>query len=291
MRSYIGELDLVQRWMQAVITYSGEVEDGVASAEARAHIDIGPDELEQVITRSRALPAADRLRVYSNAYFARLLECLREEFTVLAHALGADLFDEFATSYLDAYPSRSYTMHHLGANFPRYLAETCPADDDGTGWAAFLIELATLERVYGDVFDGPGMERREPLSVDALLEVPPDRWGDARLFPADGFRLIELRFPVHEYISAVRQNEDPAPPEPAETLLVVHRRDYVVRRLQLTRPQWTLLSGLASGLSISEAIDRAANAGPYVDGALTELPAWFQRWAAEGLFQAVGMTK
>ena len=288
MRRYEGELDQIQRWMQAVITHPGEIEDGVASADARAHIDIGPDDLEQVVTRSHALAAADRLRVYGNAYFARLLECLREEFAILAQALGEELFDEFASGYLQTYPSRSYTLHHLGANFPRYLADTCPADDDGSGWATFMIDLATLERVYSEVFDGPGVEGRSLLSAEALLAVPPDRWADARLVPADGFRLVELRSPVHEYISAFRRKEDPAPPDPAETLLAVHRRDYVVRRHLLTRPQYELLTALVAGESVGEAIGHAADAaGADADTLLTDLRAWFQKWAAEGFFQAV----
>lgn len=288
MRAYAGELGQIQRWMQAVITHPGEIEDGIASAGARAHIDIGAEELERVVTRSRALAAADRLRVYGSAYFARLLECLREEFAVLAHALGGELFDEFAAGYLQAYPSRSYTLHHLGANFPRYLAETCPAGEDDSGWTAFVIDLATLERVYAEVFDGPGGEGREPFSADALLAVPPERWVHARLVPAAGFRLVELRCPVHEYISAVRRKADPAPPAPVETLLGVHRRDYVVRRHRLTRPQFELLGAVASGVPVGEAIGRAAGAaGPGADTLFTDLRSWFRTWAAEGLFQAV----
>jgi hypothetical protein len=288
MRSYIGELDHVQQWMQAVIMYPGDIEEGVASAEARGHIDIGPGDLERVITRSRMLVAADRLRVYGNAYHARLLECLREEFAVLAHTLGPELFDEFATGYVQAYPSRSYTLHELGAHFPRFLAETCPAQDEGNRWADFLIDLATLERVYSEVFDGPGVEGRPLLSAESLFAIPPEQWSDTRLICADGFRLVELRSAVHEYISAVRRKEDPVPPSPTTTLLAVHRRDYVVRRHLLTRPQFELLAALTSGLAIGEAIGQAADTvGWDSDGLLVDLPAWFRTWAAEGLFQAV----
>ncbi|HJZ92317.1 MAG TPA: DNA-binding domain-containing protein [Gemmataceae bacterium] len=288
MRAYGAELDQIQKWMQAVITHPGDIESGIASAEARAHIDVGPEEVERVVTRSRALAAADRLRVYGNAYFARLLECLREEFAVLAHALGEELFDEFASGYLQAYPSRSYTLNHLGANFPAYLAETSPAGEDDSGWTTFVIDLATLERIYGEVFDGPGVEGREPLSADALLTVPPARWVDACLVPAAGFRLVKLRSPVHEYITAVRRKEDPPPPTLAETLLAVHRRDYVVRRHRLTRPQFELLGAVMSGAPVGEAIGRAADAaGPDADALFTDLQSWFRTWAAEGLFQAV----
>lgn len=282
------ELDQVQRWMQAVITHPGEIEDGLASDDARSQLDVSPDNLGHVITRSQALSAADRLRVYGNAYYARLLECLREEFAVLAHALGQELFDEFATGYLQAYPSRSYTLNQLGANFPRFLAETCPTGDDNSGWTAFVIDLATLERTFSEVFDGPGPESRTPLSADDLLATPSDRWVDARLVLTTEFRLMELRSPVHEYIRSVRRKEDPSPPAAAETLLAIHRRDYIVRRHALTRPQFALLEAIHLGATVGSAIERAADAaGPNADAVLADLPAWFQKWAADGLFQTI----
>lgn len=280
-------LGTTQKWMQAVLMHSNGVEGGVESPEARAQIAVGLDELEQVVTRSQMLSAADRLAVYANAYHARLLECLREEFTALVHALGAELFDEFAFGYLQAYPSRSYTLHHLGVNFPRYLAETCPADEDPE-WAAILIDLAILERVYNEVFDGPGVEGRQLLSADRLLAIPPELWPDARLIRADGFRLIELQSPVHEYISAIRRTEDPAPPAPAETLLAVHRRDYVVRRHLLTRPQYVLLGAIIAGETVGEAIGKAAEfAGSDTGEFAASLRDWFCDWAVEGFFQDV----
>jgi hypothetical protein len=61
----------------------------------------------------------DRLAIYGTAYYARLLECLLEEFPVLVHALGEELFDAFAVGYLQKYPSRSYTLNDLATNIPR----------------------------------------------------------------------------------------------------------------------------------------------------------------------------
>ena len=270
--------------MQAVLMHPDGVEGGLGSPEAREEIDVGPADLERVVTRSRALSAADRLGVYCNAYYARLLECLREEFTVLVQVLGRELFDEFAFGYLQAYPSRSYTLNHLGANFPRYLAETCPADED-PGWAAFLIDLATLERLYGEVFDGPGSEGRQRMPVDRLSAIPRDAWASVRLIPKVELRLVELHSPVHEYISGVRRKEDPTIPSPAETLLAVHRRDYVVRRHLLTRPQFVLLDAIVTGATVGDAIGKAAEQVDDEIGFASELGNWFRDWAAEGFFQ------
>lgn len=279
------KLGVIQRWMQAVLTHPDGVAGGVRSPEARDEIDVGPDELGQVLTRSQALSAADRLGVYANAYYARLLECLREEFPTLVHALGQELFDEFAVDYLQAHPPKSYTLQQLGSNFPRFLMETCPADED-PAWAAFLIDLASLERLYGEVFDGPGSEGQELMSTERLAAIPMDEWATVRLIPAVDLHLVELHSPVHEYISAVRRNENPEIPSPTETLLTVHRRDFVVRRHRLTQPQFVLLDAILAGETVGEAIGKAADhVGDDGFDFTSDLRNWFRDWAAEGFFQ------
>src|SRR5262245_25059182 len=102
-------LDELQHWMQAVVTHPGGAAAGIASPDARALIAVVPEQAERVITRSKALSAIERLEIYNHAYFARLLECLREEYSVLAKALGSDIFDAFAVAYLQEHPSQSYT--------------------------------------------------------------------------------------------------------------------------------------------------------------------------------------
>lgn len=284
--SDVPDLGRLQRWMQAVISHPAGVEAGCASDEACQEIDVNPRDMEQVLTRSRSLPAEDRLAIYANAYHARLLECLREEYPALVYTLGPELFDEFAIGYLERYPSRSYTLHHLGAQFPRYLAETCPPDED-LSWAAFLVDVATLERLFSDVFDGPGNEGRELMSAERLATIPAEEWAAARLIPAPDLHLIELRSPVHEYIRSVRRNEDPALPAPAETLLAVHRRDYVIRRHILTRPRYELLGAIIAGNPVGEAIGRSAEfIGPDDHEFANSLREWFHTWAAEGFFQS-----
>src|SRR5262245_53050770 len=113
-------LDELQRWMQAVVTHPGGIAAGIESDDARKQIAIVPEQAERVITRSKALTAAERLQIYNHAYFARLLDCLREEYSVLAAALGNEIFDAFAVAYLEAHPSQSYTLGQLGTQFPEF---------------------------------------------------------------------------------------------------------------------------------------------------------------------------
>ncbi len=226
-------LGRIERWMQTVIMHPAGVQQGIASEDARRHLDITTDEIEKVITRSNALTAAERLAIYGRAYHGRLLECLRAEFPVLLHALGGELFDRFAFDYLEQHPSETYTLARLGEKFPRYLAETRPdrdaAQDSRESWPDFIIDLATLEREFGEVFDGPGVEGQsldvESELMEALRSAP---WSEVRLVAVPCLRLLTFRYPVNAYFGAVRKKENPDLPERASTFLTVTRRNYNV---------------------------------------------------------------
>lgn len=281
------DLDHIQRWMQSVIMNVGGVEAGMASDEARALIDVAPEQADKVITRSKALSAVERLDIYHNAYHARLLECLREEFPATLHAVGEETFDQFAISYLQKYPSTSYTLNRLGSSFAQYLRETRPEperDDGKPDWPDFLIDLVTLEQVYSEVFDGPGVEGKELLTAERLQEISPVRWPAARLIPVPCLRLARFRFPIHRYITAVRKEKGPATPRPSEVRLAITRRDFVVRRYELTKAQFTLLSALIEGKTVADAIAETVETNRRTPKLGESLHLWFRNWTAEGFF-------
>src|SRR5580698_11091876 len=124
--SQLPRLDQIQRWLQAVIMHPDGVNAGIQSPEARSEVNVSPDQIEQVVTRSQRRTSVERLEVYANAYYARLLECLRDEYPALFHAAGEEVFDGLAFGYLQAYPSQSYTLGELSRRFAQYLEETRP---------------------------------------------------------------------------------------------------------------------------------------------------------------------
>ena len=210
------QLDLIQRWMQAVITHPAGVERGIESDEATRAIDIDLSKLNDIIHPSSRLSAADRIRVYANAYYGRLIDCLRGEFAVFAKTVGEDAFNEFAFGYLQSHPSRSYTLNELGRHFPAYLAANRPGDetpsDDTLGFADLLIDLATLEWTINEVFDAPGVEGEQLLQAANLLAIPAAQWATVKLAPVCCLRLLAFRFPINAFFTAMRSaDEDDAP--------------------------------------------------------------------------------
>lgn len=284
----------IQRWMQSVIMHSGGVAAGVESPAAREHIDLDASGLESVICRSRALAAEERLEIYVNAYYERLLECLREEYAVTRRALADDLFDALAFGYLQQHPSRSYTLAALGDEFPGYLAETglhvqeAPAGAPAT-WGQMIVELAQFERLLRGVFDGPGSEQLPPIDPAALLPIAPEGWDRVRLVVTPSLRLAEFSHPVQEFWQALKAEQPAGPPSPRHCRVAVYRQDYRIDWRELTARQFQLLSRMASGASLSDAIGDAmrAQAAPAADWE-GQLPTWFADWTRSGVIVAVG---
>ena len=289
-------LDVVQRWFQAVVTHPEGVEGGVESEEAQRLIHLKRAELEAVIGRSRNLTAAERMGIYANAYYARLLECLAAFFPLLQRTLGEEVFEGFAFEYLQHYPSKSYTLDRLGESFTRFLEETRPEPEEGEepgalGWPDFLIDLSVFEWNLNQVFDGPGVEGKPLLTAELLQTFPPERFAEARLVPVPCLRLLAFRFPVNAYFTAsrhVEEGEELEIPDPAPEFLALSRRDWIVRRFPLTPAQHALLEKILAGAPVGEAIAAAADVSGLDDEALgAELQSWFRIWVAEGFFQAI----
>ncbi len=282
-------LDKVQRWMQAAVMHPDGVAEGMKSPQAREAIDAGS--ADDVVTRSKTLTAEQRLSIYGNAYYARLLECLREEYPATAHALGEETFDSFAAAYLQNYPSHSYTLCRLGAEFSRFLKETRPPREEGEpaiSWPEFLADLAAFEWAFSEVFDGPGVEGKEILDEAKIRAVSPEHWPESRMVPVPCLRLLAFRFPVQTYHAEVRDEKTPSLPAPAETLLALTRRSYVVCHSVLSAPEYRLLNALIAGRTVGEAVAEIAPASEtQVEGLAANLHTWFRSWAALGFFQAV----
>ncbi|MDG2358884.1 MAG: hypothetical protein P8M20_04450, partial [Planctomycetaceae bacterium] len=113
-----------------------------------------------------------------------------------------------------------------------------------------------------------------------------DLVNEVRFVPVPSLRLLEASFPVHEYVTAVRRDQSPVIPLPAETLLVITRREYVVRRGPVSRTEFQLLRAILDGNSLGAAIKIAAEAMPDMadEELASNLSKWFQHWASAGWF-------
>ena len=258
-------LEKLQRWMQGYIVGPG------TSKEA--------DLAGGWVLPSKTLSGLDRLDIYRDMYVPRMEEALAIDYPALKHFLGAEEFKRLVTQYVEIYPSRSYTLNRLGDHLPEFVATSgdLPRKD-------FCVDLARLEYALTIVFDA---NETPPLTPDAVHAVPNGAWETARLKPIEAFRLLAFDHPVSRYVGAV--DEENLFPRLArkKTWVVAYRCNYQVHRMDLAEPAYELLSALASGRTLGDAIMAVLTRKWRPAVKQSQLFEWFRDWMAEGLFQAV----
>ena len=270
-------LEQFQRWMQTFIVHPGSEEDALATAASEG---IPTDEVTRVILPSSTLTSLERVGVYREMYLLRLAEALDTDYPALAHFLGGEAFNDLVAGYVEAFPSRSYTLNRLGDHLPEYI-RTAP----GIARRAFLHDLARLELAVSQVFDAP---ESPVLTEEQIAQVPTETWADARLRPIEAFRLLSFQYPVNAYLTSVKEDDHDHPnARKKDTRVAIFRRNYACWRLELSRPAHDLLQALAAGTALGDAV--AATRKRRGRGAVGEeqLFRWFRDWVREGIFQSV----
>ena len=269
-------LPALQSWMQSVIVHTGEIEEALAAAGVREQVP--PERLSDLILPSPSLTASARLGIYQGMYLLRMEEALASDYPGLQHFLGERRFLEVVRGYVQAFPSRHYSLNRLGDHLPEYLASASLTR------AGFCHDLARLELAVTEVFDA---EETPPLAEARVAAIPPEAWEKARLQPVAAFRRLALRYPAVGYLDALKADRPDWPStRRRDTWVVVFRRGFAIYRQELSRAAFHLLDNLATGVPVGEAVAQALSR-PGRRPAEHQLFRWFRDWIAEGVFHDV----
>lgn len=255
-------LPSLQRWLQDCIL-AGAAGDG-----ATAYV-LGDDRLS----------AAGRIDIYAEAYRARLLETLRDEYPALRLLVGDTVFDLFAQGYLEAAPPADFSLYALGAGFAGHLAATCPPGADGM--LRLPAELARLERARAEVQRASGTESVPASTIAADAALLPG----TRLRLPDSVRLLRLRWDFRALIEAADAKGQAVVPEARDSPTAVARSRYRIGVHILGPARFAFLEALgADGADVHAAAAQAARlAGRSAGALIAELALWLPEAAALGL--------
>lgn len=228
-----------------------------------------PD-VETYVTPSAKQVPRDRLHVYRHAYVARLIECLEDDYPAVFHALGRERAEGLCREYIEAHPSRSFSLNVFGQSMPAFLK----AKDE-----AFASDLAALE---WSVVEAIHAAESVKMAPDALAKIDPSDWGKVALVASSSLRLHQFDYPVNAYYQAFHDEDADEQQALLEAgakaeRVAVYRLDMKIWRMALSPGQYALLGPLARGASLEEAFE--SDVGDEAD-----VGAWFQQWTAEGFF-------
>ena len=104
-----------------------------------------------VSASGRATPET-QLSIYSYAYHARLNEVLANDYPAMLVAMGEDNFNQLASDFIKAHPSKFFSLRDFGAGLAGFITNLI---NQQTMWQAmpWLYELAVFEWSLGQAFD------------------------------------------------------------------------------------------------------------------------------------------
>jgi len=213
-----------------------------------------------------------RIRVYSDAYYLRLRDVLREDFPKVTTLLG-DRFDEVVAGYLETLPSEQPSVRHLG----RALAEFLQSRED---IPKCLADLAELEWARVEVFDAPDAEC---ATIDELASIPPNAWPSLHFSTIPAIQTLRAQHPAHQLWSG-SESPDVSPTETA--LRIWRKNDFLVLHAPMDERELVALHKLISGETFAAICETFADLSEME--AAREATGLLARWLEDGIVARIG---
>lgn len=210
------------------------------------------------------LSAFERLEIYNQQYWFRVLGALQDDFPALQAVVGAQAFEKLSIAYLNLHPSRSFSLRNLGSKMVEWLS----TNPQFTGRRHRLaMDVARIEWAFIEAFDSA---EREPLTLEQIAMLD----GDSRLALQPHLQLIALEFPADDVVLSLHKRErsqtseagvkhEEGESKPAKlprlrrklTWLAVHRVDNAIYYRRLSREEFSTLTALRKGSPLGQALE------------------------------------
>ncbi len=136
-----------------------------------------------------------RIRVYSDAYYLRLRDVLREDFPRVAALLGADQFDEVVKGYLEVFPSEMAVGPSPGPCAGRI--SPAPGRHAQSAWPISRNSNGPASRF--STHPTPSARRSTTWSA-----FSPNAWPSLRFSTIPAIQILRAQYPVHQLWSGER---------------------------------------------------------------------------------------
>ncbi|MEJ1972799.1 MAG: putative DNA-binding domain-containing protein [Lacunisphaera sp.] len=156
----------------------------------------------QIAKPNDRLTSFERLEIYNRMYWFRVLDSLYDDCPGLRAVLGDGKFIRLAEAYLVKYPSGSFTLRNLPSRLAKFIRANPRYTRPHT---ALCCDLARFEWARVEVFDTAS---RPVFTINDLLDVPAARQGMLRLALQPYLQLLQLDYPVDDFILAIKREAE-----------------------------------------------------------------------------------
>jgi hypothetical protein len=227
------------------------------------------EEACRYIVPSFTLKAHQRMEIYNQQYWWRLLSALHESFPFLTRLFGyKDFNQEIGIPYLEACPPDTWTLSLLGARLPDWIANHYLKEDKKLVEAVAEIDWAFNYHFIAEKKSPP--DPNDPQILTRKLFLQPH----VTLFALDDDLFWMRNKFLERDVEWWQTNPFPDPPNVGPCSFVLYRNfeNQVVEK-KVDEEEFCALTRVLTGCSIESLLESAEG---------ERVPAWLQRWMALG---------
>lgn len=240
------------------------------------------EEASEFIIPSPTLAAHERIQIYNQQYWWRLLKILREHYPFLTRLFGPWDFDQaIGMHYLQSYPPDSWSLYQLGEKLPLWLEKNY-SDVDKT----LVLTAAEIDWGYQKGFTCKHLpplshQNQSPEDAAALASKALKLQPSIQLFECSGhyfnFRDAFLEQEVEYWLT----NDFPLLSKKGvpHYFVIYRNRHFCMDWMQIAPAQYYLLKQIEGTTNLIDACCFLENLGGEIyQDAFSHIQEWFQEW-------------
>lgn len=271
----------LQSWMKWIVTDPRGVNPALADPfpSLRLNLERYTSPSKNVlpwIAETTTFNRSVRLDIYAEAYFLRLLESMKSDFSISAQILGDVSFQKLVCDYIKQHPSSSASLADVGRYFSKFVGTYSDLKH-----VRFLEPVMEMEWLFIESFyaDDSGF-----LDSSLLVNMSDEDWETAKFILAPSVFLIESTWPLDSISKMQVEDFD------LDQLIefnrphgfLMSRKSGTVSLESMTEAQFGLIKKLKQGESLMSSLEQVQAVFPEIDIG-SEIMNWFNEWVSLGI--------
>ena len=269
----------IQEWFAGIITHPLGEHGGIVSHGASGSLIA--EEAARYIVPSFTLRPHQRIQIYNQQYWWRLLRALHTNFPLTVRLFGSHAFNEkVGIPYLLQYPPCHWSLSVLGKALPKWLQEDYCAPDRSLVYHAAVLDQAFTDSLTALQFPS--------LDLSCLIQGGSEQLQDSVFYLQPHMHLFAWEYDLISFRSAFLKHDIdywvehrfPELPRGRSYYFVLYRneRNHVSWR-EISQSEWGLLDCLKKGATVAQLCDCIEMQDTSSSEHMVEhLERWLQEW-------------
>ncbi len=277
------QLKLTQEWFASIIT--AQMAKGNKIKSRSPHGYLIAEESARYVVPSPTLQPHERMQIYNQQYWWRLLNLLHDNFPLVARLFGRSAFNEkISIPYLLKYPPNHWSINLLGKRLPKWIEESYQDRDRSLVLNASLLDWAFLASIVTKEYP--------PLNISEIIKEDPNKLVTTPFYLQPHIAFFSWEYDLFSFrknclkesIDYWLEHRFPLLPKGKTYYFILFRNaSYNLSWKELTLGEYVLLQRFKQGSSMNEACEFIETQDPKIYSEVTEnLEKWLQQWTQAG---------